>query len=72
MPDDIKRLRERAKEFRALADRMKDRAARATMISIAASYEGVADQLEAALMRNAERGQSPKPSGGRGEHKKIR
>jgi hypothetical protein len=74
MPDDIKGLRERIKEFRALADGMNDRAVRAAMISIATSYEGMADQLEAALMRAAERGQSPKPkaSGGRGEHKKIR
>ena len=61
MPDDIiKRLREHAKEFRALADGMKDRAARTTMISIATSYEGMADQFEAAIVREAERGRSPK------------
>ncbi len=68
MPDDPRRLRERAKEFRALADGMKDRAARATMISIATSYEGMADQLEAAIKRDAERGQSPNSPAGRGEH----
>ncbi len=72
MPDDLRRLRERAKEFRALADGMKDRAARTTMISIANSYEGMADQLEAAIKRDAERGQSPKPKSSGGARKNTK
>ena len=50
MPDhsatEIKRLRDRAGEIRSLAEGMKQRAARTTMIAIATSYEQMADQIE--------------------------
>jgi hypothetical protein len=46
MPDAIKRFRDRAKEMRILAVGMNDPTARATMVSIATSYEQMADEFE--------------------------